>query len=227
MLTAGKSVKNVDFTTKEHDMRILQTLCYSALLLLLASCSHVYFTEVQPKDGIKLKIIPADIRGTWKSDRGSIQIHETGFTDVEYKLDSNNVLIDSTLRTFHLSDTFMLFKAEDMYVFNYKYESDYWELVVLSKQENGDIHYYETNEPTIFSDDSNLKLIEAKYDIDGEDKVVHELDPDFEDHISFEYAIYSGQMSINTLRQIMQPDYLQHVYRSDGTLFSPSETITD
>lgn len=208
-------------------MSLFKAFCYSALFLLITSCNHVYFTEIQPKDGVKMKIIPSDIHGFWNDEYGSIQIHGTGFTDTEYNLDSNDVFIDSTSQTFNLSDSFMLFKAEDMYVFNVKYKSDYWEIVVLSKQENGDLHYYDASSyPEAFENDSNLSLVEAKYTIDDEDKIVHELDPEFDSNLSFQYAIFSGQMSINTLREVMNPEYLQTVYKVDGTLFSPADTIS-
>lgn len=205
--------------------RILKIFYFIALSILIASCSHIYFTEPQPKCGVPLTEIPNELHGVWRDQNGGLEIHKNGFNEFRYELDSITNSFDTIVENVNLSDSFKLFKAKDLYVFNAKYKSEYWEFAILTKQKNGDIHYYTTSEPDIFIKDRNLKLIEAKYNIDDEEKILKTINPDFEDHISFEYAIFSGQMKFKTLKKIITNENLMHVYKNNGTLFSPSVTM--
>jgi len=196
-----------------------------SLSIVITSCSHIYFTEPQPRGGIPLFEIPNELHGVWSDQNGGIEIHKYGYNEFKYELDSVTNSFDTLIKYMNLSDSFKLFRAKELYVFNAKLKSKYWEIAILTKQKNGDIHYYVTSEPDVFVKDRNLKLIEAKYNIDDEEKIIKTINPDFEDHISFKYAIFSGQMKYKTLRKIITNENLMQVYKKNGTFFSPSDTM--
>jgi len=129
--------------------------------------------------------------------------------------------------TTSLSDTFQLYKAKELYVFHYKEKSDYWELIVITIQKNGDLNLYMTAEPKIYAVDTRLKLEEANFIIDDLEVSIKTLNPGFEESLEFRSAIFSGQMKTKTLRKIVAPEHLNIVFKKDGTLLNARDTISD
>lgn len=194
------------------------------LSLLFSSCAHVYFTEPQPDGGARIYEIPEELFGEWMDDNGGLEIDVTGIMDISLNRNTDGNIIDTSYRKTELSDTMRLYKTKNLYVFNYRDGSDYWELVVIQKMKNGDIKFYQTANPEIFVKDKRLRLEEAKYIIDGEEQVVNDLKSDNTDESGFKFAVFSGQMKVKTLRKILKEEYLMVALLNDGTIYIPQES---
>ncbi len=192
--------------------------------LLLAGCSHVYFTDPQPAGGRHLTSIPEELHGTWMNDDEGVRIEAAGFTEVKVKRDSLTGSMDTVFRLTPLSDTFCIYRSKDLYILHFRDKTDGpWEIAVMDKQQNGDIHLYYTTDPHLFSHDPKLHLEWAKYSVDEEDITVDELDPELELSGEFHSALYSGQMKHKTLRSIVREQHLINIFRRDGKLISVSQ----
>ena len=91
---------------------------------------------------------------------------------------------------------------------------------------NGDINIYYPYKPEIFAHVKGLKLEEATYYIDGEKKIVKTLTPDFESPNEFNNAVFSGQMTIKTLRKLITK-IPPIIFKKDGSISYPVETIQE
>ena len=196
-------------------------------LILLGSCVHVYFTELQPKGGKYLTEIPKELHGTWMDGHDGVKIHAGGFSEIKIKTVTMNGNVDTVHTAYSLCDTFQLYKSKELYVFHYQDKSDYWEIAVLTIEKNGDLYLYSTVEPKTFADDKGLKLEEAKFTIDDSAVTEKTLNPEYDESISFQSAIFSGQMKTKTLRKVVTPKNLNLVFKKDGTFFSPRNTVPD
>ena len=197
------------------------------LLLMLSSCVHVYFSEPQPKGGKRQSEIPKELYGTWFGETEGFQFSEKGYTNINIKTDSVGTIIDTTYQTTCLSDTFRIYKAKELYVIHSKENSDYWEIVILKPMKNGNINTYHTSDPKIFVHDKGLKLEEVNYLIDDELQSFKTLDLDQFDTLSFQNAMFSGQMNIKTLRKVIVPDNLMNIFKKDGSLYLPEENFPE
>lgn len=190
------------------------------LLLIVSSCSHVYFTEPQPKGGERLIVMPEDIYGIWFGGSEGWQFNEKGITNINIETDSIGTIIDTIYETNALSDSLRIYKAKELYVIHSRSNNNYWEIAILKPMKNGDINTYYTSNPVLFTSAKGLKLEEANYYIDGELKTFKTLETDDEGSMSFENAVYSGQMSIKTLRKIL--DSIDPViFKKDGSIYNP------
>lgn len=197
-------------------------IAFLALSTCLMSCAHMYFIDPQPRKAARLMEIPSELHGYWSNESGSTEISATGITIISISQDTiDGVPQDVETTDFMtLSEDFQLYKSQDLYVFNLKEsEGNYWEIGVLKRESNGDIHYYTSNDPEDYVKDKRLKVTEAKY-LDGEEertfkKVQGETD------MILEHIVFSGQMNHSTLLNVIHEDNLVTIYRADGTIYTP------
>jgi hypothetical protein len=169
--------------------------------------------------------VPNELYGKWFDETKGWEISEKGITNIDIEIDSIGNKIDTTYKTTGLSDSLQIYKAKELYVIHSKENSDYWEIIILKPMKNGDINTYYTSDPKIFDSDKNLKLEEAIFLIDDEEKSVKTLDPDFDKSSSFESALYSGQMKMKTLRKVITSNNLMHILKIDGSIITPADSI--
>jgi hypothetical protein len=182
--------------------------------------------EPQPKGGERLTEIPEMLYGKWFGDNHGWQINKNGFTYIEIESDSVGIVLDTTYQTISLSDTFRIYKAKELYIIHTKENSDYWEIIILRHMKNGDINAYQASDPELFKPDKGLKLERANFYIDGEEKSVKTLNPEHEESLSFQSAVFSGQMKMRTLRKVLTPDNLI-VLTKDGSIYNPNVNNSD
>lgn len=187
-------------------------------LLICTSCTHIYFTEVQPKNGKRLTEMPPVLFGTWFYEyEEGWQINEFGITKIDIRKDSLGTIIDTTYTIMPLSDSLQLFKSTNSYVLNYRENSQYWEIAIFHPMSNGDIRLYEVSDPNIFAQVKGLKLVEANYYIDDEYQTVQTLDPQAESSLKFESAVFSGQMKPRSLEKVLTTTSYT-LFKHDGTI---------
>lgn len=188
--------------------------------ILLSSCAHVYFTEPQPKGGMRLNEVPAELHGEWYVENEGLIIEKTGATSYKTFRDSISNATDTVYDRVVLSDTFRLYQAKPFYVLNYRGSGRDWEIIVISTNKNGDIYICESRKPDIFKQDGDLKLLNAHYDLDGRDTTVHELNPDYDGEVIFKSATFSGQIQIGTLKKIARKENAILILKKDGSVIS-------
>lgn len=199
-------------------MNRIITMCCS--LLLFASCSHIYFQEVQPRGGDRLNEIPKGLYGEWHGDTEGWLINKLGITNIDFKTDSLENIIDTVHTTTRLSDSMRIYKSEGLYVLNFREKSDYWETAIFQPKSNGDIYIYNISDPKVFAKVKGLKLVEANYTIDDEYRTVYNLEPEAENSLKFESAIFSGQMKIKSLKKVLN-EISPTIFKHDGTIYVP------
>mgnify|MGYP006893251327 CR=1 FL=1 len=194
-----------------------------ALSMLMASCAHVYFTDVQPRKGQRLMEIPTELHGTWHTLKGSTEIHAKGITILEMIEDSTETgtEIREEYKYMNLSEDFQLYQSKDLYVFNLRESrAKYWEFGMLQKKDNGDINYYTCNDPNSYLFEKNLKLIEAKYTDGEEEKTFSKMQNNSE--LTLEHVVFKGKMDHNTLVKLLVQENLMNIYKKDGTIENPN-----
>jgi len=189
-------------------------------LLLLASCSHIYFQEVQPRGGERLNEMPKELYGEWYGDTEGCLINEFGITNIDFKTDSLENIIDTVYSTTPLSDSMRIYKSKGLYVLNFRENSEFWEIAIFQPQSNGDISIYNISDPKVFAKVKGLKLVEANYTIDDEYRTIYTLDPEAESSLKFESAIFSGQMKLNSLKKVLN-EISPTIFKHDGTIYVP------
>lgn len=192
----------------------------SILILLFASCSSIYFQEVQPKGGDNLTEMPKELFGIWHGESEGWKIDKYGFTNIDYETDTLNNIIDTVYKTTPLSDSTRIYRTKDFYVLNLRENSQYWEIVVIRPMDKGDIYFYYISDPKIFTKIKGIKLERANYYIDGELRTVKTVDPDAESSIKFESAVFSGQMKSGSLRKALK-SLSPTVFGNDGKIYEP------
>lgn len=195
---------------------------FLGFVLLATSCQHVYFTEPQPKGGTLLTEVPEELYGLW-FDSDGLRIDAQGFTIINVKQDSLGNPKDTVYELMTLCDTFQLYKAKELYVINYKEVGKNWELYVLKPLKNGDIESYSSADPEIYAKDKGLKLLEATYTVEGEEKTVKTLYSEYDGSVEFQEATFSGKMKLRTLRKTLTPDHLDNILKADGTIYKPQD----
>lgn len=199
------------------------------LSFIFPSCSSIYFIEPQPKGGERQPEMPKELYGLWFSENKGWQFNENGITFINFEIDSNANIVDTTYQLVPLSDTLRIYKAKELYVINYinsEKNNNYWEILILERVTNGDINIYYSYNPEIFAHVKGLKLEEATYYIDGEKKIVKTLNHDFESPNEFNNAVFSGQMTNKTLRKLITK-ISPIIFKKDGSISSPVETIQE
>ena len=199
------------------------------LSFIFSSCSSIYFIEPQPKGGERESEMPKELYGLWFGENEGWQFNENGITAINFEIDSIENIVDTTYQLLPLSDTFRIYKAKELYVINLinsEKNNNYWEIVIFERVTNGDINIYYPYKPEIFAHVKGLKLEEATYYIDGEKKIVKTLTPDFESPNEFNNAVFSGQMTIKTLRKLITK-IPPIIFKKDGSISYPVETIQE
>lgn len=192
----------------------------SILTFLFASCSSIYFEEVQPKGGDHLTEMPKELFGIWHGDSEGWRIDKYGFTNIDYKKDTLDNIIDTVYTTTPLSDSTSIYRTNDFYVLNLRENSQYWEIVIIRPMVNGDIHFFYISDPKVFTKIKGIKLEHANYYIDGELRTLKTLVPDAENSIKFESAVFSGQMKTGSLKKALKT-LSPTVFGKDGKIYEP------
>lgn len=192
---------------------------FTILVLTLSSCVSIYFTELQPKEGILLNEIPKELHGSWHFDNNEIIIESKGVISYRTRhLDTITNTLDTVYNNIILSDTVQLYKINNLYVLNYRENNNPWEIAIIERKRNGNIFIYGSTDTEIFSRDKSLKFVNANFRIDEKDTTVQTLNPDFEYSYKLNSATYSGQMSFETVKKIATRKYLLNVLKTEGTL---------
>lgn len=181
----------------------------------------VQFKETQPENGLRLNEVPSELYGKWNRALDDVLINKEGLTIIEIKKDSLGNTIDTLYDRYVLSESFRLYKAEEIYVLHVRYEKDPWALFVMRFQKNGDINIYNFNNPDGFSKDKNLIIEEAVFNVEGNDTIVKTLKPNFKAASELKKVIFSGQMDIATLRKALKKNQLFLILKKDGTFYVP------
>ena len=196
-----------------------------AAIFFLSSCSHIYFTEAQAGGGALLSEVPKELHGKWKIDEREsakegitewLTIEKEGYRYFKVVKDSLQKVDTVKTETTLLSDSTKLYVSGKIYIFNYQDENPNWEIVVLEKRANGSIYFYESRDLKFFIRDKNLNLLEAKYTIDEEEKILKTLDPSHTESANFQHAIFSGQLSTKTIHRLTRKKYRLHVLKKNG-----------
>ena len=195
-------------------------LFIAILPFIISSCVHLYFIEPQPKGGKLLSEVPTELHGEWYTEEGGIGIGSNGLSIKKIELDTLTNKMDTMSKDNNLSDTFRLYKAKEFYVLNYKQNNEPWEIIVIHKQ-NNNIYFHETTDPNLINKDHSLKLQEAHYDIDDKDSIVQKLNPEQIDSLSFRSALFSGQMTLKTVKRIASEGDIITILKSDGSIYFP------
>jgi len=175
---------------------------------------------VQPRGGDRLNEMPKELYGEWYGDTEGWLINELGLTNIDFKTDSLENIIDTVYTTTPLSDSIQIYKSEELYVLNFRGKSEYWEIAIFQPKSNGDISIYNISDPKVFAKVKGLKLVEANYTIDDKYQTVSNLEPAAESSLKFESAIFSGQMKLNSLKKILK-EISPTIFKHDGTIYVP------
>lgn len=212
-------------------MKIMKKVAFLLVLAItFMSCTHIYFTEPQPAKGKRVTEMPNELHGLWTSSNGTVEFNAAGVTIMEIKEDT----IENSTETYvdyeylNLSEDFQLFQVKDLYVFNLKDDdTGYWEYGVLQKQVNGDINYYQNNNPDYYAKAKGLKFVEAGYmDYEsGEEKKLDKIDSDSE--LDLQYVLFSGKISYKSLKKTIVKENLSTIYREDGTVYTVEEEVEE
>jgi hypothetical protein len=199
-------------------------LIFLSFSFIFTSCVSIYFTETQPKGGTMLNEIPNELIGNWmESENNYIGFDKKGKTGTKYVSDSLGNIVDTIFENIPLSDSLRIFQVKNIYILNYKEKGKNWGIITFKPQLNGDIFTYQIDDPHFFAKDRNLKLVKAVYIIDGEEKVVNTLNPNYENNLQFQSATFSGQMKIKTLKKMMSENRIMNILKKDGSIYVPSE----
>lgn len=198
-----------------------QILFFTITTLLITSCSHIYFTEPQPKGGERLMEFPEELRGTWKKNTSNefetYAIYNDRFEVISVKKDSIGNPTSSRTETQNLTDTFRLYKLNNFYVLNYRDSGELWEIVVIKRKSNGDIIITGNNDPEFFIKRKELKLDSAEYVIDDSLRTFYALNPFAEHSLRFVSATFSGQLTEKTLNKIVRQTDNGWIFKKNGS----------
>ena len=150
--------------------------------------------------------------------------NKNGITTITYESDSLNNIIDTIYAKIPLSDSLRIYQAKNIFVLNYPNKVYNWEIIAFKPQANGDIYTYKVIDPKFFALDRNLKLLNAIYYVDGEEKIVNTLNSNYNDQLEFRSATFTGQMKFKTLKKMTSDKNLMSILRKDGTIYIPSDT---
>ena len=158
-------------------------LIFLPIYFLFGSCVSIYFTEPQPKGGTRLNEIPDELLGSWEEGKNFMGFNKNGITTITYESDSLNNIIDTIYAKIPLSDSLRIYQAKNIFVLNYPNKVYNWEIIAFKPQANGDIYTYKVIDPKFFALDRNLKLLNAIYYVDGEEKIVNTLNSNYNDQL--------------------------------------------
>lgn len=188
------------------------------LMVVISSCTNVYFDQPQPKNGEILKYIPLELQGIWVDKLDTLYITKHGFEEVNVKTDSSGTISSIKRETHFLSDSLMLQKAEKYYVVNIR-EKKNWQVVILDRQSNGDIIWYYPLNPPFFGEGNGLKIKKVKGKINGIETIDQSLTNKDKGSISSVY--YEGQFKSKDIKKILLEENQLWIFKADGTIIEP------
>lgn len=190
------------------------------LLILIYSCTNVYFDQPQPKNGENLKFIPKELHGTWVENLDTIYITKNGFIEVNVKTDSLDDIISVKTENIFLSDSLILNKAGKYYVLNLL-EKGNWQVIIMDKQRSGDIIWYYPAKPPFFGEGDDLKVKKVMGEINGVETIDKSLTN--KDKGSSMTVYYEGQFRIKDIKKVILEDNQLWIFKSDGTIIEPQK----
>lgn len=109
----------------------MKLLIYLLPYLLICGCSGAFFEEMQPKNGKELTEFPSKMRGKWSMDKDIVEITSS---ELIYRNENDKLVYSLN------SDTTRLMEAANSYFVNiYESQVNYWSIVYILPQKNGDI----------------------------------------------------------------------------------------
>jgi len=193
---------------------------FAFLLVFISSCTNVYFDQPQPKNGEILKYVPTELQGTWIEKLDTLYITKHGFEEVNVKTDSAGTIASIKRETHVLSDSLMLQKAGKYYVINIR-ERKKWQVVILDKQNNGDIIWYYPLSPPFFGEGNGLIIQKVKGKINGIETIDKSLTNKDKGSISSVY--YQGQFKSKDIKKILIEENQLWIFKTDGTIIEPKK----
>jgi len=188
------------------------------LMVVISSCTNVYFDQPQPKNGEILKYIPLELQGVWVDKLDTLYITKNGFEEVNVKTDSSGTILSIKREAHFLTDSLMLKKADKYYIVNIR-EKKNWQVVILDRQNNGDIiWYYPLNTP-FFGEGNGLKIKKVKGKINGIETTDQSLTNKDKGSISSVY--YEGQFKSKDIKKILKEENQLWIFKADGTIVEP------
>jgi len=170
------------------------------LLVIINSCTNVYFDQPQPKNGKNLKFVPKELHGAWVDNLDTIYITKNGFVEVNVKTDSLDNIISVKTENILLSDSLILNKAGKYYVLNLL-EKGNWQVIIMDKQRSGDIIWYYPAKPPFFGEGHDLKVKKVIGKINGVETIDKSLSN--KDIGSSMTVYYEGQFRINDIKKVI------------------------
>ena len=191
-----------------------------ALLLIVAvfaSCTSVHFEVTQPKGGEKQTEIPKELQGTWIKVTDTCYVFANGYTDANAKFDSTGkIVIGNKRETTLLSDKMILNKAGKYYVANFLTDDGSgWQVVIIEKKENGEIHWYYPATPPFFGSSKTLvvkKVERSKKKKKFSNKSLAKVEGEHIDKV-----FYSGQFTIDDIKKVTTKENTVRILKPDGT----------
>ena len=190
------------------------------IFAFLSSCTNVYFDQPQPKNGENLNFVPNELQGKWVDKLDTIYITKNGFEEVNVKTDSLDNIISVKKEKFFLSDSLVLNKAGKYYVINLL-EKENWQVIILDKQNNGDIVWYYPSKPPFFGEGRDLKVKKVIGKINGVETIDKSLTN--KDKGSSITVYYKGQFRINDIKKVILEENQLWIFKSDGSIIEPQK----
>ncbi len=186
-----------------------------SILTFLTSCVGVYFDMPQPKGGVRVNSVPQELQGTW-IDTDTIMISNEGMVQTSSTKDSTGKIISSQRIPTFLSDSVMMFKAGKYYIVNTLNKNGKgYELMVIEKQTNGDIYWYNAVKSPFFGTGNGYEVTKVVRNKNGKEIINKSIKNVPGENITEVY--YKGQMSISDISKIVQPKNKFSVMKKDGT----------
>jgi len=191
-----------------------------ALLLIVAvltSCTSVHFEVPQPMGGEKQSEIPKELQGTWIKNTDTCYVFAKGYTDATAKFDSTGKVVigvkrESTL----LSEKMILNKAGKYYVANFLTDDGSgWQVVIIEKKENGEIHWYYPATPPFFG--SSKTLIVKKVERTKKKKKITNKSLLKVEGEHIDKVFYTGQFTIDDIKKVTIKENTIRILKTDGT----------
>lgn len=194
----------------------MRKLILLLIIIVFASCTGVYFEVPQPKGGERLKEIPKELQGVWAKNYDTCYVFATGYTDVHSTLDSNGKVSGVNRNTMLLSDSLILNKAGKYYVANsLADDGNGYQVVVLEKKENGEIHWYYPASPPFFGSSKTL-IVKKVERSKKQKKFINKSLLDVKgEHI--DKVFYSGQFTIDDIKKVTIKENTIRILKPDGT----------
>lgn len=192
------------------------------IVFSLNSCFHVYFDRPQPKKGIYLTEVPADLHGSWIDKTDTFYIDKTG----GYIYNFDSITGEYFKEGFILSDSFQLYKAGDYYVANYTKDKIWWEVEIIDRKENGDLYFYYPSTAPYFGKRLGLKVVEIDQEFEPvwlNDSIGRDRNVLLNKRLSMKNVMlrnavyYKGQFRIKDIEKIIIPENLSIIYKHDGS----------